>query len=611
MKIQKPFRKSKPASTRNRFSIFQFSIFILQFAIAPLARAGISAEASLSSNQVGTGEPFQISVQVVSDEKVDDLPWPTVDGLAPFSVTKNSANSHSASTTIINGKVTQRNLFITTFTYSLVAKNPGNYQVGPIRYVYKDFDKMLGSAGVTVVKQEPGLVSTPSLSKRDVFVGEQVLYNLRIIPSQGVQQINLPEDLQKLIGEKFWFQRLDKNVEGKVVKINGQNARVFDIRIVLFPLLAGKAELAGIPVNYQQVSRNQRRRTGSVFDVFDDDFFAGGSVVQMTSTASPVSMEVRPLPAGAPQGFTGSVGDYSLSASVDKTSVASGDAVALTVTIKGDGQPKSVTSPRMPDLADFEVFDPEINVASAPQGSTLLTTKTFKYVVVPRRKGEYTIGPVVFPYFDPRQRVYAEAKSQPITISVSEGREVASAPSRVMSQREITDIGSDIRHIKTESAALKNEDDFLYKRTWFWFLFSPPPAALALLMVLRSRSRRLESDATLKRKTQASAHLRKRLKEASEAAKEKNPREFYKALSQAVIGFASDKLNVEFRGLTLDEAKATLAKHGVSDAAAQEYEKLLQQCDFGQFAGGPRDEKAWKEALAQAEDLLRRLEKEL
>jgi hypothetical protein len=132
-----------------------------------------------------------------------------------------------------------------------------------------------------------------------------------------------------------------------------------------------------------------------------------------------------------------------------------------------------------------------------------------------------------------------------------------------------------------------------------------------MLLLVRTRSRRLASDATLKRKTLAGPQLKRRLKEAGDALKERDARGFYKSLSQAVVGFASDKTNVEFRGLTLEEAQARLRAKGAGEAAAAEYAKVLQACDFGQFGGGDRDEKAWKESLAGAENLLRRLDREL
>ena len=589
-----------------------FFIFLGFFFLVPhKAKAEMSAEASISANQVGMGEPFQLTVQITSEEKIDNLPWPNVEGLDKFSVKKNTGTSRSSQTTIINGRISSRNQFITNFSYTLTAQKMGTYTIGPIRYTYHTFDKVLGSASINVIKQEAGLTSQATLSRRSAYVGEQTLYNLRIIPTPGVQQINLAQDLQKLIGEKFWFQRLDKNVEPKDITLNGQPTRVYDVRIVLFPLLAGKAELSGIPVDYQQVSRTQRRRQGSVFDMFDDNFMGGGSVVNMTAMASPISMEVLPLPSGGPADFTGAVGSFSVSAVVDKKSAPSGDAIGLTITIKGDGEPKTITKPRLPDLAQFEVFDPEVSTNETIQGSTLISTKTFKYVIVPHRKGEFTLGPVVFPYFDPSRKNYAEAKSQPISITITQGKEFTASPTRAMTQREISDIGSDIRHIKTNNESLKNEEDFLYRKPWFWLLFFPSPIAFASLLVLRRRNQMLASDATLKRKTQASAQLKKRLKEANEALQQKNAREFYKALSQAVIGLVSDKLNVEFRGMVMEDAKAKLAQSGLSSENVEEYEKLLNLCDFGQFGGSQRDGKAWKQALDLAETILHKLDREL
>lgn len=586
-----------------------FACLLAMYAVATV-RAEVAAQASLSSGNVGTGESFTLTVQITSDEKPEGLPWPQVGGLENFTVAKNSGTSQSSQTQIINGKISSRNYYVVNFTYTLTAQKPGTFQLGPIVYAYKSYNRNMGSANIAVTKQEPGLTSHPSLDKHTAYVGEQVFYNLRITASLAVRNINLMQDLQKAIGEKFWFQRMDKTVEPKLQKVNGNDMRVYDMRIVLFPLLAGKAELSGIPIEYTQASQGRRRQSGSVFDMFDDEFFGGGGVANLKTTAGAIEMDVQPLPPGAPADFTGAVGSFTLNAVVDKTTLPAGDAVTLTVTIKGDGEPKTLTKPRLPDMAQFEVFEPEVGGGSAAQGQVWTTTKTFKYVMVPHRRGEYSLGPIVFPYFDPRRKAYVEAASQPIRITVTPGKESSASQSRVMSQREIADIGSDIRHIKS-GGMLRNENDFVYKRAWFWLLFVPGPVAYILLLLSRTRSKRLASDATLKRKTLAGAELKRRLKEAGDALKQRDARGFYKALSQAVIGFASDKLNVEFRGLTLDEAQARLRSKGVSEASVAEYAKVIQACDFGQFGGGDKDEKAWKEALMAAENLLRMLDREL
>ena len=570
----------------------------------------ITAEASLSSTQPMAGEAFQLQVQV-SDDKKEDLPWPQVTGLDRFQVSKNTSTSSSSQTTIINGHITQSNAYITTFVYTLTAQQPGTYTIGPIRYEFKDFKQELGSANVTVAKSIAGLTTHSTLTQRSAYIGEQVLYTLRIIPKEGVQSINLPEGMQKLIGQKFYFEQLEKSIAPTVATINGQQVRLFDIHIALFPLLTGTASLEGIPIEYQVVRSRNRPGGQSMFDAFTDNFFGGATVVTQKAVAEPLKMEVKALPPGAPNGFTGSVGEYSLSARVDKTIVAAGDALTLTVTIHGNGQPKSITKPVLPDLQDFETFDPEETSSTAMQGNTLWTTKVFKYVLVPHRQGKYKLPVIAFPYFNPGRGAYAQAESAPIEIQVGPGKEGIAPLSQAMTQREIADLGSDIRHIKTDVSRLENEAHLPYHHVWFGGLLLLPPFGLAGTIALRRRRDRLSSDAAFLRKTRAGSRMKKRLKEAQNALTSRKPREFYRELSEAVIGFASDALNQEFRGMTLEEAKDALAQRGIKPDTLAAYETLMHRCDFGQFAGLNPSSPDLKNDFDTAAGLLEQLDREL
>jgi hypothetical protein len=597
-----------------RFSNPLFLLLLAALCLAPAAAlaAVLSADAALSATRVVTGEAFRLTVRVTSDKR-ENLPWPVVEGLDPFTVSKTTGTSSSSQTTVINGTVSRSESYVTDFVYTLTAREGGSYTVGPIRYVHNDFERDLGRAAVTVAKADPGIATRTSVSKPRAYAGEQVLYTLRIIPGEGVQSINLPQDLQKRVGDKFYFQQLDSEIQRRTAEVDGRETAVYDVRIALFPLIAGPAVLEGIPVEYRRV-RPGAAEAQSMFDAF---FGNGAALITQTAVAAPLRLQVAPLPSGAPTGFTGSVGQYSLKASLDKAVTAAGEPVTLTVTIRGNGQPKSITRPVLPDLPGIEVYDPEESGASAAEGAMLWTTRTFKYVLIPGREGNASLGAVSFPYFDPARGVYARAESAPLTLRVTPGKPGA-APSPYAAGRAISEIGSDIRHIMTNVDALRNDADLPYRHAGFWFLALLAPLALAGAAIFRRRADRLRTDAAWSRRTRAGTALKRRLKDAREAMRAAaaapeggSPRDFYRALSEAVTAFPSDKLNREFRGLTLSEAVTTLAAKGARRETIEAYDALLQRCDLVQFAGlSPMAEEMLRDIEA-AESLLERLDKEL
>jgi hypothetical protein len=182
---------------------------------------------------------------------------------------------------------------------------------------------------------------------------------------------------------------------------------------------------------------------------------------------------------------------------------------------------------------------------------------------------------------------------------------------RIMTQNEISQLGTDIRHIRRDGGKLRSHVAALYQNPFFWSLWAAPPVLFAFLAVGLRRRDRLKSDSALLRRTQAGSHLKKRLSLATKAAADKSGPEFYKQISAALLGFASDKLNHEFRGMLLDEAELRLKQAGASDEIAARFKSLVQHCDFGQFAGNAGGTHTLEKDLEEGEQILRRLDKEL
>jgi hypothetical protein len=274
----------------------------------------------------------------------------------------------------------------------------------------------------------------------------------------------------------------------------------------------------------------------------------------------------------------------------------------------------------MPDLPHFEVYDPEESGTTEAEGTELWTTRTFKYVLIPGREGSHALGAVSFSYFDPRRAAFARAESEPLELRVTPGKPGAPS-SPFASQREISEVGADIRHIKSGDFRLRDDADLPHTHAGFLFLLLLPPLLFAGAIFGRRRADRLRSDAAFSRRSRASAELRRRLKAARQALDSAgkgnagNPRDgardFYRALSEAVVAFPSDKLNREFRGLTLPEAMASLTERGAAAETAEAYDALMQRCDFVLFAGMSPSAEDMRRDLAGAEALLTRLDKEL
>ena len=116
----------------------------------------------------------------------------------------------------------------------------------------------------------------------------------------------------------------------------------------LFPLAPGK--LTVTPMEAQVSQRRLLRARGA----------ARGASSPSRSTIEAVALPREGQPAGFPPG---NVGRFTLDAAVDRAAVAVGDAVTLTVTVRGIGNVRNVVLPALPALPGWKSYEPKTNVA--------------------------------------------------------------------------------------------------------------------------------------------------------------------------------------------------------------------------------------------------------
>jgi hypothetical protein len=102
-----------------------------------------------------------------------------------------------------------------------------------------------------------------------------------------------------------------------------------------------------------------------------------------------------------------------LNASVDRTEVGIDDQITLTVSVSGDV--KSIPEPKLPPLNDFTVYSAGRSHNFSWVNGRMSSQVTFNYVLLPRKEGEFTIGPAEI---ELKGKIF---KTTPIKITVARG----------------------------------------------------------------------------------------------------------------------------------------------------------------------------------------------
>jgi hypothetical protein len=162
---------------------------------------------------------------------------------------------------------------------------------------------------------------------------------------------------------------------------------------------------------------------------FEDDLVAGRMPKDRrdeTISGRALVLPIRPLPDGAPSGFTGAVGRYTASASAAPTEVDAGASVQLTLELacaEGTvGDPFGFAAPELAHQEGFAGFHVRGHVERRAG-----ETRVIVYDLAPRDARATEIPALAVPYFDPARAAWDEARTAAIPLRVR-AREEAATP---------------------------------------------------------------------------------------------------------------------------------------------------------------------------------------
>ena len=419
-----------------------------------------------------------------------------------------------------------------------------------------------------------------NLDRKSVYQGEHVVATIKIYTRV---------DLANFIDMKFpsynGFYTQDIEIPQQIsLNRENVNGKIYEAGVIkktiLFPQRSG--ELTIEPFEITCAVRQRVRRSQSVFD----DFFGTPfQTVQKKLISPAVKVNVKPLPANKPEGFTGAVGNLKMTASIDKQVVNTNDAITLKVKLTGNGNLKLIEPLKFDFPADFEVYDPktDANITNNASGSTGI--KTFDYLIIPRHSGQFEIPSVPFSYFNPETEKYLTLQTPAFQIVVNKGADdLSTAVVSSFSKEDVKLIGTDIRYIKTAPFKLFPKSSFIVLNPYFWLSF--PALIVVFVILLLVRKEQIRNNANLARvKNRRAAKLsRKRLKLAHTLLLKNQREKFFEEIQKALWGYLSDKMAIPVAELTKDRVAEALLENKVPNEMVGSVMSLIDRAEFARFA---------------------------
>lgn len=568
---------------------------------------------------VVVGDQFRLSYTVTT-QKVKDFKVPSIKG---FDVLMGPSRSQQSSTQIVNGNFSSTSSI--TFTYILMAQSAGDYTIGGASIVADGNEMISNSVKIKVLPPDKDAASdsdgrahasssttvsdkdlfvTATASKTNVFEQEAFLLTYKIY----TREVNLQLNNAKLPDFKgFHSQEIERNTNAKwtTEHYKGRNYYTTVFRqFVLFPQQSGKLSID--PAQFQMIVGKPVQS----IDPFDAFFNGGSSLIEVRkNVVTPkIAINVSALPANKPAGYSGGVGDFTISSSINTQNLKTNDAVTIKLVISGTGNLKLISEPEIKFPEDFEVYDPKVDNQVRLTRDGLTGNKVIEYLAIPRHAGSYKIPGVSFSYFDIRSKSYKTFKTEDYVVNVEKGAGNADqVVANFTNKEELKVLGEDIRFIKQKDATLQPKGSFFYGSMSYWLFYIVPALAFAVFIVIYRKQASENANIAKVRTKKANKVAAKRMKLAGKLLSENKKDAFYDEVLKALWGYISDKLNIPVSRLSKDNIEENLINHGVSEDLIQEFLNALNDCEFARFAPGD-DNQAMDKVYSSSIEVISKME---
>ncbi len=545
--------------------------------------------------------------------------------MSPFEVLMGPTQSSQSSYQVINGSYTSSKS--TTFTYILLATKAGTFNI-PGATITADGEKLKSNAvtvkvlpadkanGIDDGQKGEGQASKSSVGKvsdKDLFIvatankttvheQEAVLLTYKVYTVLNLT--SLQGKMPDLKGFHIQEVELPRQKSFSLDHYNGRNYKtVVWSQYVLFPQQSGKLEVPSI--TFEGIV-SQRVQSEDPFEAF----FNGGSNyvdVKKQIRTPKITLNVKPLPAGKPENYSGAVGEFTLKSSINNTKVTTNDPVTLKLTISGTGNMKLIAAPDVAFPNDFDTYDPKVDNKFSLTKNGQTGSKEIEYLAIPRHPGTYKIPAVKFSYFDLKTKQYKTLKTEEYTLTVVKGKGNADqVVADYTNKEDLKILGQDIRFIKLNSEVNYNKSLF-FGSFGYWAVYVVALCLFLIFLYVYGKRTSANKDTAKVRTKKANKVAIRRMKQANKLLAEKKTGEFYDEVLKALWGYISDKLSMPVSQLSKDNIESELLKHRISEDLVREFLNILNECEFARYAPGSQSDTMDK-VYTNAIDIISKME---
>ena len=509
-------------------SIIPFSILLMLFTTSVQSQ-DVQVEAIVTPRQIQLNERATLELKISGNTLMKHIGAPQFNFLPDFL----AVPLHSKTTPhLVDKKIAVRMAWV----YELIPQKVGEIILSDIRFSYQGIP-YLATPGTIIVGAVDTYQNTSTggihkvqaeVDNQKPHFNEAIEYRFRylyttILPTLEPPTTSLP-DFTGFLVEKL------PDEKGSTVVMRGKTYQVQEYVRRLYPQKTGQILITSAQLKLP-IKGNPK-----------------------TLKTKPIPLNVQPLPeVRRPTNFMGAVGEYNITAQVDRNKLEVRKALTLTLEIFGVGNIKTVTPPKISPINGFRVETP-IHVKGDADNRT-----TYTYVLIPLKGGILQIPAIDFAYFSPIKNSYQVTKTNPIPITV----------------------------LPNSTDIVDTESDF---PLWtLWLLLIPILAGMTIGGYLLYRAKLKPGKASTAPDTQMppAEQAFSALQSLKTGKTGANTTSFGEALTRILHQYLCEWQSMPYRQLNIAEVQEICQGTDVSTSILNELIDILTKCDYHRFAPVP------------------------